>query len=77
MCRFSLAEMEEVLDKAIRYYTKETELPFEQSHLMRLEAVKVTQQKEENSRLLKVCINEVYLSRKGHERITLEIRVNG
>ena len=44
---------------------------------MRLEVVKANTREEEQPRSTKVCVNEVYISRKSHERITLEILVNG
>jgi NAD kinase len=77
MCRFSLIEMEDVIDKIVNFYTGKIELPFEQANLMRLEAVRTNLREEAQGRCTKVCINEVYISRKSHERITLEIKVNG
>ena len=43
---------------------------------MRLEVVKVNTREEEQTKTMKVCINEVYISRRSHERITLEIKVD-
>ena len=69
--------MESVLDKTVSFFKQEIPLPFEQSHRMRLKAVKINEREEEQSQSMKVCINEVYICRRGHERITLEIKVDG
>ena len=50
-------------------------MPFEESHRMRLKTIK--QVKSEDKESVHVCVNEVYISRKSHERITIEIIVDG
>ena len=42
---------------------------------MRLKTIKMSKKEEKES--MHVCVNEVYISRKGHERVTLEIIVDG
>ena len=49
-------------------------MPFEIAKLMRLEA---TTTQVQTLPVVKVCINEVYISRRTQERVTLEIWVNG
>lgn len=52
-------------------------MPFETIKLMRLSAVTSNWTDKTVKPVPKVCINEVYISRKAQERITLEIWVNG
>lgn len=51
-------------------------MPFETVKLMRLSAFTSNWMDKKVAPVAKVCINEVYISRKAQERITLEIWVN-
>jgi len=75
MCRFPLASIEAVLEKTVSFHLGRTKCPFKRANIMRLHVGKTSSKVPGES--VRVCINEVFISRKAQERISIEISVNG
>ena len=75
MCRFPLTAIQSVLEKTVSAHLGKIEFPFKRASLMRLTAVKSNKKTAVEG--VRVCINEVFISRRAQERISIEISVNG
>lgn len=71
MCRFSLKQIQSVVSRTVEHHQGKLEMPFNTARLMRLESIKTNLKDQLEKPLTKICINEVYISRKAQERITL------